>query len=94
MAAQADLLAVLDAGRNLELDLLADRQLDSPRAAVRGLVQRDGRGRGDVLSAQRRADVLGLEGRARAAAAAAHAEHLAQDVLKARSAWTAAAARA
>src|SRR5204863_1443342 len=58
------------------------------RAAVRGLVQRDGRGGGDVLAAQRRADVLRLEGSA-GAATAAHAEHLAQDILKALSARTA-----
>src|SRR5688572_12748245 len=59
-----------------------------------GLVQRDDRRRGHVLAADRRADVLGFEGRA-GAAARPPAEHLAQDVLEAlTAARRAAAARA
>src|SRR4051794_2027441 len=87
---QPDLLAVLDSGRNLELDLFADRQVEPARAAMRGLVQGDGRRRGHVLAAQGRANVFGLKACARPTTPA-HAEHLAQDVLEARAACTAAA---
>ena len=42
---QPDLLAVGEAGRNLDLDLLAGRQPHALRRAVRGLRQRDGQRR-------------------------------------------------
>src|SRR5438045_2449053 len=88
LAAQPDLLAVLNAGRDLELDLFADRQLDAARAAMGGFIQRDGCSRGDILPAHRRADIVRLEGCARSTAAA-HPEHLTQDVLEAGPAGTA-----
>ena len=83
---QPDLLAFGETGRNLDLDLLAVRQLDPLLHAVRGFRQRDGERRRDV-GALPAAEVVGLELVAAAPPAAARpagtpGERLLQDVLE------------
>ena len=80
---EPDLLAVGEAGRNLDLDLLAGRQVHAARAALGRLGERDGDIRGDVLPAARspRAEVVVVEP-LRAAPAAA-AEHVLEDLVDA-----------
>src|SRR4051812_24447833 len=93
LALETDLLAVLNAGRNLELDLPVGGQFEPSRAAMRGFVQRDGCARGDVLPADRRADVLGLE-LGTCAGSPAPAEDAGENVLEAREPGTTRPARA
>ena len=47
---QPDLLAVGEAGRDLDLELLAGRQLDAACRALGRFLERDRRGRGDVAA--------------------------------------------
>src|SRR6185503_7340468 len=94
---QADGLAAGDAGRDLDLDVLAGRQMHARLAAARGFRQRDGERGLQVLAGRRLSEFLRLELGAEAAAARAArcaAEHAAQQILEAAAAKTAAAAGA
>src|SRR5262245_39438060 len=83
---QPDRLAVCEAGRHLDLELLAGRQRDASRCPFGSLFERDGGVGGDV-AARRLSELLLLEGcTARTAATCATAtteptKHVAQDVV-------------
>ncbi len=91
---QPDGLAVGEAGRNLDLDLLAGRQMHAPRRAGCNLRQRDGDRAGDVAALGRSAEFLRLELRTPAGAAGRAAEHVLEDIVDAAAEAAAPAPRA
>ncbi len=81
---EADLLSIGEARRNLDVHLLAVRQMHAARAAFRGLGERDGHRHRDVATAGRRAEIIRFELRIEARAPArAAAEHALEDILEA-----------
>src|SRR5689334_5149962 len=79
LALEAHLLAVAEAGGNLDVDVLAGREAHAALGAARRFRQRDRHFGGRVLPGGRRAEIVLLELRAgmAAAAAAEAAEHAA-----------------
>src|SRR5207302_10543124 len=81
---EPDLLAIGETRRNLDVHLLAVRQVHAPRAAFRGFDERDGHRHRDVAAAGRRAEIIRLELRIEAGApAGGSAEHALEYVLEA-----------
>src|SRR5690348_17124742 len=85
---QPDLLTAGEAGRNLDVDLLAGRQVQPPDRAVGGVLQTDGQRRLEIARRWRLVllgEIFRLELRRAAARASATktAEHVAQDILEA-----------
>src|SRR5262245_5404568 len=78
---ETNLLAVSEAGRNLDLDLLAVGKVDATRPALGGFRQRDGDLNPDILAAAARGEILELE--IRASAARMLAEHALENVVDA-----------
>src|SRR5262245_22272214 len=83
LAAEPDLLAVGEPGRNLDLELFPGRQLHPARRAFGGFRQRDRRRGGDIAAVRRRKVLLlELEPAARASTAGA-GKDVPKDVLEA-----------
>src|SRR5260370_29005588 len=95
LSLQPDLLALVEPGRDLHLDLLAGGQRDPLLHALGGFRKRDGKRGGDV-AAGRGAEILRLEmdiaAGAGAAGGAASPEHIFEDGLEAAKAARAGAA--
>src|SRR5262249_59693523 len=92
LAFEPDLLAIAQAGRDLDLDLLAVGQVHAACAALGRLRQRDGDLRIDVLAAHARREILELRPDVRASPTSVVAEHVLEDFVDAAEAASAARA--